>query len=281
MAMSVTCYETADAFLAVTQAYLMEQECLNGLMLGLCFSLKQGLYQEYPPLLLAAMDEEGLAATAVCTPPHHLVVYSTREDCQSAMSQLAQHLAEEKLPGVRGPSLPARLFAESWQTQTGRPYRSGMRQCVYELRQVEFVPDVPGYLRQARAEEFALLVAWTTGFHQDAFGRADEENVRKSAKRHLDSGSFYIWEDGHPVSVAAKTRETPHGRTVSLVYTPPEFRRQGYATACVAVLSQQLLTAGYDFCTLFTDLANPTSNRIYQKIGYRPIANFDEYTFSA
>jgi predicted GNAT family acetyltransferase len=66
---------------------------------------------------------------------------------------------------------------------------------------------------------------------------------------------------------------------ISLVYTPPDLRQRGYATACVASLSQMLLDEGWQFCTLFTDLANPTSNSIYRKIGYKPVGDFHDYLF--
>ena len=69
------------------------------------------------------------------------------------------------------------------------------------------------------------------------------------------------------------------GIVVSLVYTPPAQRNRGYASAAVAALSQQLLDAGWEFCSLFTDLANPTSNSIYQKVGYRPIADVVDIDF--
>ena len=79
--------------------------------------------------------------------------------------------------------------------------------------------------------------------------------------------------------MVAKSRPTTHGGCISLVYTPPNLRRRGYASACVAALSQHLLDTGWDFCCLFTDLANPTSNAIYQQIGYRPVCDVDMFQF--
>ena len=79
--------------------------------------------------------------------------------------------------------------------------------------------------------------------------------------------------------MALKIRPTPHGISVGGVYTPPEQRRHGYASSCVAALSQQLLDAGCEFCSLFTDLGNPTSNDIYQQIGYRPVCDTQEILF--
>lgn len=73
---------------------------------------------------------------------------------------------------------------------------------------------------------------------------------------------------------------TPHGMRIGAVYTPQDYRRNGYASACVAQLSHAILQMGKTFCFLFTDLANPTSNHIYQDIGYRPVADVDEYRFA-
>ncbi|MCA9556723.1 MAG: GNAT family N-acetyltransferase, partial [Myxococcales bacterium] len=86
-------------------------------------------------------------------------------------------------------------------------------------------------------------------------------------------GVLWVWEDGEAVSMAAAVSPTPHGVRVNFVYTPPERRGRGYASACVAALSQAQLDAGRQFCFLYTDLANPTSNAIYQRIGYRPVTD--------
>ena len=118
------------------------------------------------------------------------------------------------------------------------------------------------------------------GFIQDAGVIGTPASARESASARVEDRDLFLWEvAGQPVSMAAKTRRTTHGITVSWVYTPSEHRRRGYASACVAALSEQLLDAGWEFCTLFTDLANPISNSIYQKIGYRPVADFDEWIF--
>ena len=89
-----------------------------------------------------------------------------------------------------------------------------------------------------------------------------------------------LWiADGKPVAWAGVGGRTPNGIRIGPVYTPPEERGHGYASAVVAAASQAQLDEGRTFCFLFTDLANPTSNRIYQAIGYEPIGDFDEYHF--
>ena len=90
----------------------------------------------------------------------------------------------------------------------------------------------------------------------------------------------FLWEDdGAPVSMAGYSGPTPNGIRVVAVYTPPHLRGRGYATTCVAALSQRLLEGGRKLVFLFTDLANPTSNHIYQEIGYEPACDISEYVF--
>ena len=102
-------------------------------------------------------------------------------------------------------------------------------------------------------------------------------------ERHLNAGTLYLWKsaDGQLVSIAAKNRETRNGATISLVYTPPEHRRRGYAGRLVASLSQHLLDGGKTLCNLYTDLSNPTSNGVYQRIGYTQIAESRFYEFDS
>ena len=110
--------------------------------------------------------------------------------------------------------------------------------------------------------------------------RITSGDVQERVAGQVAAGAWFLWLDGvQPVSMALRTRPTRRGCAVGGVYTPPELRRKGYASACVAALSQHLLDQGYQFCTLFTDLANPTSNRIYLQIGYQPVCDFDKYKF--
>ena len=98
-------------------------------------------------------------------------------------------------------------------------------------------------------------------------------------RQRIDSGRLFFWKDPEPVSMAGSAGPTPSGIRISAVYTPPGLRGRGYASAAVAALSQKMLDGGRRFCFLFTDLANPTSNSIYQKIGYQPVCDFEERDF--
>ena len=94
---------------------------------------------------------------------------------------------------------------------------------------------------------------------------------RELAERMQASGKVYVWDDGSPCCMVAAARETPRGACINAVYTPTGNRGQGYASAAVAALSQKLLLQGKVFCCLYTDVANPTSNSIYRKVGFIPI----------
>jgi predicted GNAT family acetyltransferase len=91
---------------------------------------------------------------------------------------------------------------------------------------------------------------------------------------------LFLWCDPEPVSMAGWSGRTANGVRINFVYTPRGCRRRGYASACVAALSQHLLDSGRRFCTLFTDLANPTSNKIYRSIGYEHVGNFKHVEFA-
>jgi predicted GNAT family acetyltransferase len=124
-------------------------------------------------------------------------------------------------------------------------------------------------MRPAVEGELPLVARWGDGFAADA-----GSEFRASAETRaawVRAGRLFLWEDDAPVAMAVASGPTRRGARVGYVYTPPEKRRRGYATALVAALSTRLLEEGFAFCVLYTDLANPTSNAIYARVGYRPV----------
>jgi predicted GNAT family acetyltransferase len=108
-------------------------------------------------------------------------------------------------------------------------------------------------------------------------GAYDLNGGIKKAGGAVDGGSVYLWEDSRPVSMAAHMRDTSDSAFIGMVYTPPHLRGKGYATACVAALSQRLLEDGYPSCALYADCANPHSNKIYRALGYEHISVSDQF----
>ncbi|TAK12298.1 MAG: GNAT family N-acetyltransferase [Anaerolineae bacterium] len=270
-------------FLNAARAWLETEEAKNSLMLGntLRMVAQPGYFEETP--YYAVVGEPGeVALAAMMTPPFGLVLATARRQPEDKeLRELIDDLRGRGLtpPDVIGPNPHGLRFAELWHGQTG--LQPEIRQRLYELRAV--TPDTltaaQGSFRMAREDEIELLTGWAMAFDVEAFGRATRppESFRSLIEKRW--GDIAVWEDGRAaVSMAMRSRPTRHGITVNLVYTPPDGRGRGYATACVARLSQSLLDEGFQFCTLFTDMDNPTSNSIYMKIGYTPVCDFDKYT---
>ncbi|HWQ13631.1 MAG TPA: GNAT family N-acetyltransferase [Roseiflexaceae bacterium] len=279
--MQVRRYEDPDVFYARVEAFLMRREADHNLLLGILSEIRQNP-QIYPGLHYFAAVERGdeVLLAALRTPPHPLALSHALEPGAAAL--LAEDLEGSPFAPDRasGPAATSLAFAEAWSERTGRPFRRSLALRIYKLTRVRAPAGVPGRLRPAGAGDRDLLARWFYGFQTDALGESDTQAAQHATDRWLGTPTrgLYLWEDGEPVSMAGYSGPTPNGMRIAAVYTPPERRRRGYASACVAALCQLLLDSGRTFCFLFTDLANPTSNHIYQEIGFEPVCDVDEYT---
>jgi predicted GNAT family acetyltransferase len=279
--MRVHTYASAAAFLQRTGPVLEANEVANSLMLGICGQLLRRPELFQTGACLKSVEAEGeLVLAAPMTPPHKLVVSAHEGDLDLAARLLIEDLLAGgwQIPGILGPA-PAAAVAEAWAARTGQPSRLVGRQRLYALRQVPAPVPVPGRLRPATHTDVDRVGRWRHAFHVEIFGHAAQAESTHVARLRVKAGDIYLWEDGQPVSMAMQTRPTRHGISISLVYTPPAKRRKGYATACVGALSRNLLGSDWAFCTLFAALDNPASNRVYQRLGYRPVADVDEFEF--
>jgi uncharacterized protein len=273
--MNVTNYTTADEFLAVALEPLLREEAKNNLILGISMRIRDGgSYGDDPPLFVTVGDGDSIVATAIQTPPHNLIVHCEPERL-GALDAIVTHLIDcgHALPGVNGTVEMAEAFAQRWLPRTGQAVIGRMPQRVYALHHVDVPENVSGRVRWAQEEDVETLAQWFLAFHEEAVPGDPPVDPEKNVRRFMTVGKLAVWDDGGAVSMAGSSRGTRNGATVSAVYTPPEHRRHGYASACVAGLSQSMLDDGYQFCTLYTDLSNPTSNKIYQQVGYRPVAD--------
>ncbi|MGQ9553763.1 MAG: GNAT family N-acetyltransferase, partial [Anaerolineae bacterium] len=268
-------FERAEDFYARAESFLLEREAEHNLILGICASIIHGQeYREQLPYLATLEQNGAVVGAAVMTPPHNLILSHMPIEALPIIARDVRALYGT-IPGVNGPSALSLAFAQQWQALTGQPYYLGMAQRIYQLTKVRLPMGVPGQLRRASEADRELLLAWLTGFYRDAMGEPGDP--APSVERFLSSETrgLYLWEDGRPVSMAGYTGPTKNGIRVGAVYTPPENRRRGYASACVAAVSQLLLDQGRRFCFLYTDLSNPTSNHIYQAVGYEPVCDVD------
>lgn len=259
-------------FLARAGPFLRAAEAENVLMLGICET-----HDFDDSCYLATVEEDGaLVASALRTPPHSALL--ARAD-RGALEFLVADLFDKypDLPTVTGPEPTVGLFSELWSAFTGASAHLKTRMRVFEACEVLPPPLPSGTFRAAAEADLATVALWTAAFVEEVGLQDPGDAVREQ----ISEGRLYIWEDGQPVSMAAWAGRT--GRTVRInsVYTPPAQRGRGYASACVASLTQRLLDEGLASCCLYTDLANPTSNNIYQAIGYRPVCDVGEYSIEA
>ncbi len=156
--------------------------------------------------------------------------------------------------------------------------RPGLKQRIYRLDRVIPPASTAGELRPAHSDDLSLLAGWLDAFIEET-GISNPRTGLQIAQAGIDEGRIFVWDDGGPVSTALWSRPTPNGVTINAVYTPGNERSRGYASACVAALSQRMLDEGREFCCLYTDLSNSTSNDIYMSIGYKPVCDVDDYWF--
>lgn len=286
--MDVVRLDDAAAFLAEAEPLLLADEARHNLILGIAGTIRD-TPDLYPLRSLWLVRDDGeVVAAALRTPPYNLILAKPRST--PALATLAEAVADsEEIPGVVGTEPEIHEFAELWSEHSGVPGRVNMRQGVYALDQVELVPTVAGSARVATNDDRELALRWWIAFGEEVFheGGPGSERAEASVDHKLGSstGGILLWEDdGEPVSLAGWGGLTPNGIRIGPVYTPPKLRGRGYATAVTAELSQRLLDGrlfegGRSFCFLYTDLANPTSNAIYERIGYRRVAKAAEIIF--
>lgn len=275
-------FSDAEQFLDRVQPFLLEREAEHCLILGLLDGLRAGYQWGAAPPLMGLVEKSGeVAAVALMTPPRNLILSWMADD--SALDAIAHELyaAGVAIPGVNGSADVARKFALKWSELSGRSFRIQMAQRIYRLSRVINQVRAAGRLLEPKESDDALMRRWRAAFSVDAEGMDPEEAEKDAALPLPQSRRLVLWAvEGVAVSMAGFAGPTPNGIRVAWVYTPPENRGKGFAGACVAALSQQLLDDGRKFCFLYTDLANPTSNHIYQTIGYEPVTDATVYTFS-
>jgi predicted GNAT family acetyltransferase len=181
------------------------------------------------------------------------------------------------LPGITADAATAATFAGQWSERSksaATPFQ-GLR--LYELVEIGEVPPTEGTLRQAGAKDRSVMIIWTRAFQIEIGESTDDTELR--VDRALAAGELWVWDQNQESVSMALSRQPVQGVVrLSGVYTPPEKRKHGYASACVHALSKQLHDPGCR-CALYTDLGNPTSNSIYRRIGYRAVAEVLRYRF--
>lgn len=276
-------FSDAGAMLARVGDFLAAHEAANCLQIGVLTTRSQAT-SAHPMYGAAVIDGGEIRAVATLTPPYDVII--TRDAPAEAVELIARDLAGESwdFAGVSGDAATSQHFAQTWLALTGRGFALSARERIYQLVQVVPVVGVAGQMRGITEADRPLLQVWLADFEREAHGMVSDLALMNGRIDRYMAGvtaGMYLWEvAGAAVALAGHSGPTPRGMRVGPVYTPPGERGHGYASALVAALSQMLLDGGRQFCFLYTDLANPTSNHIYQTIGYTAVCDVRVYTFT-
>jgi uncharacterized protein len=272
-------YADAEEFIARAAPWLLEREAEHNVILGDAHLL---LSEDHPfeePIYLATLENEtGIVGCAARPPPDGLTL--TRLPAE-AIGVLVDDLRQvyDGLPGLLGPEEEATQFARRWSRRKGCNWSVVVRWRWYGVETVNDLENQPrGDLRLADDSDLPVVDAWAIEYAREIGTRVD---VRAFFERKVRTGGLHLWVDGVPRSLVAVSGLIPTSGRISAVYTPPDDRRKGYATAAVIATSRHMLSAGRRMCVLLADLKDPTANSIYQRIGYRPVCDVVELEFSA
>lgn len=229
-------------------------------------------------LMAAVSDADGIRLTALMTPPHNLTLYATDNIVDpKAVDCLIDGLKNHEIPGVTTEKKLAECFAAKYTACRGLTCKTSMSQRIYELTAVNPAINQFGAVRLLEEKDMPFFPFWEEAFHAATVYGQTQMSIPRDAEPYqyrLSTKKLYILEDkGISVSMAGYTREMQTAVGVAFVYTPPYYRGKGYATSCVAQISRMALDKGFKRCVLYTDLLNPTSNHIYQEIGYRAVCD--------
>jgi predicted GNAT family acetyltransferase len=219
------------------------------------------------------IPDGAVRAAVFLTPPYPLQLIGVPAE---AVGDLVDALRDRGAPvaAVNGERRQAEDFALGWIAGTALVSTVAMEQRLYRLEELR-APDLPasGNGRLATSVDLDLVVGWFTDFHAEAAAEeVTAEHLRDNAHRRIEQGLVWLWEDaGESVAMAARNATAAGIARIGPVFTPIARRRKGYGTAVTAACTHDALAAGARGAVLFTDLSNPTSNAIYQTIGYRPL----------
>jgi len=260
---SITSFDNASSYYEKAHHLWEAAETRNNLILGLSLRLTSNLhaYGEAMPLMALVKDENGeIGASALMTPPFALIVQSEPLNAVDEASD---------------------CFAEIWQEKTGQQARRIVNTRAYELRQVLPIDYPAGRMKIAEESDAQIAADMHNAMVDEVILGPRRLSTAESELENIRLKRTFFWVvGGEVVSITIANRPQIKSICVGGVYTPPRYRRKGYARALVAEVSKELLARGYELTNLFTDLSNPTSNKIYQQIGYQPVCDYHQYEFA-
>jgi len=278
--MKFNLYSDVDEFKADVYEILLEDEVYNNLPIGIINGKRETAANW---MLSTVTGNSGvIVLIAICTPPFNLLLSKPKgvDDIGAAADQLIAGFKNIDFtpPGILAESSLAQVFASKYRGINKSRLKSTL--VVMKLDKLVEYHMAPGFFRMLTEDDLSFTPSWEHAFCIDCDLPlyTPEENEARIRSR-LGKNTHFIWEDGQPVAQAACGRETPNSAVISWVYTPPEFRGNGYATSVVAEVTKSIFGKGKQYCCLFADAANPVSRNIYRKLGFYDVFTFNEIKF--
>jgi len=233
-----------------------------------------------PGLHMFTVEEDNaIQAAGVILPSQALCMsWATHE----VVDLVVDHFCKNNvtLQSVHAPGHVSGYLGRSYAQRTGQRSELGRAERVYQLARNYYALPAQGHLQVAGPADRSLVREWVGAFVEETAFETEGRTVDSMTDILLGQRLLYLWKSPDPVSMAAWVAPTPHGASINFVYTPPEFRGQGYAKAVSAALGAQMLASGLRYCFILTDVNDQRTNALYQSIGARTLCEFMRCTIA-
>jgi hypothetical protein len=274
---SIVRHATIEDFQQHYYQWLMEKEDLNNSLLSLVLVLLNEEHVFGPPYWFGGVEtDDKIIGCGIHARPDGMLLTEVPDVALPYMIESLGSLGNG-LRRVYGPVKTVEMFADLWCEKFNVARQLQSRWHIYRVSQLNpQLTNAQGNLRPGENSDLGLVREWGHAYGKE---RPAPLDVADFMSRKLESGDLYIWENGNPMTLITLSGRTDHGIRISAVYTPPEYRGHGYASAAVTAVSQSMLDAGdVQWITLSAEIDDP-AERIYKRLGYDIIGNRACYTF--
>jgi ribosomal protein S18 acetylase RimI-like enzyme len=275
--MHLSVHDSAAGFLIAAGTFLKISEAENNIVTIAAARMVSSPMGDDADAYLASVEDGGTVVAAALhgSAGGMLLTSGPSRALTLFAADMAQRCRAPK--SMVGPLDACEVFAREWSDRTGQRHALRFHLRHYELHRPPLPARARGHMRVPRQHEHELLLAWQLAFIEEVRLAEDSAGAKRVFGRRLEQGAVRVWDDDGIVALAGYGDGGTDVARIAPVFTPPEYRKRNYASALVAELSRELFEQGKRAIFLTTDVANPTSNSIYSKIGF--IASADHYHF--
>jgi uncharacterized protein len=268
----IVVFDDPRAFERRAMRWLSIREGENSYFLGLLPQLVTGGVVPGQNFFTVEEDNNLVAAGVVMRTRSLCMTWATHEVLETLVDHICK--AQWNIQHIHAPGHVAGYLGHLYAQRTGQRSELGRAERVYQLARNYYALPGEGHLVVATPDDRPLAREWIAGFIEEADFELESHSLDSVLDTLISSRVLYFWKSPEPVSMAAWVAPTPHGASINFVYTPPEFRGQGYGKAVSAALGAQMLASGLRYCFILTDVSDPRTNAMYQSIGARTLCEF-------